>query len=101
MFTIDRIMRQGSWLDFGMFLENVMVAARGRGLDTCPQAAFTPLHRLIAAAATSPPPPAGPRGAPPPPAPRAGLGGGPPGARPPGESETPLAPGGEPVASFA
>ncbi len=47
MFTIDRIMRQGSWLDFGMFLENVMVAARGRGLDTCPQAAFTPFHRLI------------------------------------------------------
>jgi nitroreductase len=43
-------MRQGSWLDFGMFLENVMVAARGRGLDTCPQAAFTPFHRLIAEA---------------------------------------------------
>ena len=47
MFTIDRIMRQGSWLDFGMFLQNMMVAARGRGLDTCPQAAFTPFHRLI------------------------------------------------------
>jgi nitroreductase len=47
MFTVDRIMRQGSWLDFGMFLQNVMVAARGRGLDTCPQAAFTPFHRLI------------------------------------------------------
>jgi nitroreductase len=49
MFTIDRIMRQGSWLDYGMFLQNIMVAARGRGLDTCPQAAFTPFHRLIAA----------------------------------------------------
>ena len=24
-----------------------MVAARARGLDTCPQAAFTPFHRLI------------------------------------------------------
>ena len=24
-----------------------MVAARGRGLDTCPQAAFTPFHRII------------------------------------------------------
>ena len=47
MFTIDRIMRQGSWLDFGMFLQSVMVAARGHGLDTCPQAAFTPFHRLI------------------------------------------------------
>jgi nitroreductase len=47
MFTIERIMRQGSWLDFGMFLQNVMIAARGRGLDTCPQAAFTPFHRII------------------------------------------------------
>ena len=47
MFTIDRIMRQGSWLDFGMFLQSVMVAARARGLDTCPQAAFTPFHRII------------------------------------------------------
>jgi len=47
MFTIDRVMQQGSWLDFGMFLQSVMVAARGHGLDTCPQAAFTPFHRLI------------------------------------------------------
>ena len=54
MFTIDRIMRQGSWLDFGMFLQNVMVAARGRGLDTCPQAAFTPFHRLITEAIAIP-----------------------------------------------
>ena len=49
MFTIDRILRQGSWLDFGMFLQSVMVAARGRGLDTCPQAAFTPFHRIVQA----------------------------------------------------
>ena len=48
IFTIDRIMEQGSWLDFGMFLQNVMVAARARGLDTCPQAAFTQFHRVIA-----------------------------------------------------
>lgn len=48
IFTIDRILEQGSWLDYGMFLQNVMVAARGRGLDTCPQAAFTPFHRVIA-----------------------------------------------------
>jgi len=47
IFTIDRVMRQGSWLDYGMFLQNIMVAARARGLDTCPQAAFTPFHRLI------------------------------------------------------
>jgi len=47
MFTIDRLMQQGSWLDYGMFLQSIMVAARGRGLDTCPQAAFTPFHRII------------------------------------------------------
>jgi nitroreductase len=49
IFTIDRVMEQGSWLDYGMFLQNIMVAARARGLDTCPQAAFTQYHRLIAA----------------------------------------------------
>jgi nitroreductase len=49
IFTIDRVLEQGSWLDYGMFLQNIMVAARGRGLDTCPQAAFTQFHRIIAA----------------------------------------------------
>ncbi len=48
IFTIDRILRQGSWIDYGMFLENIMIAARGRGLDTCPQAAFIGFHRIIA-----------------------------------------------------
>ncbi len=48
IFSIDRVMQQGSWLDYGMFLQNIMVAARARGLDTCPQAAFTQFHRLIA-----------------------------------------------------
>jgi nitroreductase len=47
IFVIDRIMRQGSWLDYGMYLQNVMVAARARGLDTCPQAAFMQFHRII------------------------------------------------------
>ena len=48
IFTIDGVMQQGSWLDYGMFLQNVMVAARARGLDTCAQAAFTQFHRIIA-----------------------------------------------------
>jgi nitroreductase len=55
IFTIDRIMRQGSWLDYGMFLQNVMIAARARGLDTCPQAAFTHYHRIISAELELPP----------------------------------------------
>ena len=47
IFTIDRRLNKGSWIDHGMFLENIMIAARGRGLHTCPQAAFAPYHRLI------------------------------------------------------
>ena len=47
IFTIDRIMQQGSWFDYGMFVQTVMLAARARGLDTCPQAAFTQFHRII------------------------------------------------------
>ena len=38
VFTIDRDLEKGSWLDYGMFLQNIMIAARGHGLDTCPQA---------------------------------------------------------------
>ncbi|MFA7437066.1 nitroreductase [Castellaniella sp.] len=45
--TMDRDMEQGSWLDLGMFAQNIMIAARGLGLDTCPQAAFCRYHRLI------------------------------------------------------
>jgi nitroreductase len=48
LFTINRAMERGSWLDYGMFLQAIMTAARGRGLDTCPQAAFTQFHRVIA-----------------------------------------------------
>jgi nitroreductase len=48
IFSIDRVMQRGSWLDYGMFLQSLMVAARARGLHTCPQAAFTQWHRIIA-----------------------------------------------------
>ncbi|MFZ3037874.1 MAG: nitroreductase [Rugosibacter sp.] len=47
MFVIDRRLAMGSWLDFGMFLQNVMLAARARGLDTCPQAAWIDYHRIV------------------------------------------------------
>jgi nitroreductase len=46
-FTIDRELQVGSWLDYGMFLQNIMVAARGVGLHTCPQAAFANYHAVI------------------------------------------------------
>jgi nitroreductase len=47
VFTLHRALRYGSYLDLGMFLQNIMVAARGRGLDTCPQAAFMNWHAII------------------------------------------------------
>ena len=47
IFTIDRDMNWGSWLDYGMFLQNVMLAARGQGLETCPQAAFAGYHAIV------------------------------------------------------
>ena len=47
IFTIDRRLATGSWLDYGMFLQNVMTAARGRGLDTCAQAAWAHYHKAI------------------------------------------------------
>jgi nitroreductase len=47
MFTVDRGMGRGSLLDYGMFLENIMVAARGRGLHTCPQQAWNSFSRII------------------------------------------------------
>lgn len=46
-FAVDRNLELGSWLDCGMFIEAVMIAARAYGLHTCPQAAFTPFHRIV------------------------------------------------------
>ena len=46
-FAMDRDLELGSWLDNGMFIEAVMIAARAYGLHTCPQAAFTPFHRIV------------------------------------------------------
>lgn len=54
VFTIDRDLGHGSWLDYGMFLQNLMLAARARGLDTCPQAAFNKYHRIVASAIGAP-----------------------------------------------
>ena len=47
MFTIDPIMGRGSLLDYGMFIQNIMLAARARGLHTCPQAAWNGFHSII------------------------------------------------------
>jgi nitroreductase len=47
MFTMDRVLGRGSLMDYGMFLQNVMVAARARGLHTCPQAAWNGFAKII------------------------------------------------------
>lgn len=47
MFTLDRVMGRGSLVDYGMFLQNIMVAARARGLHTCPQAAWNGFGKII------------------------------------------------------
>ncbi|MDH4173927.1 MAG: nitroreductase [Betaproteobacteria bacterium] len=45
--TIERDLPVGAWLDTGMFLQNVMLAARAYGLDTCPQAAIGSAHPVL------------------------------------------------------
>jgi nitroreductase len=45
--TIDRRLQVGSWLDLGMFVQNVMIAAGARGLQTCPQETFSKYHIVL------------------------------------------------------
>ena len=47
IFTIDRDMGWMSWLDYGMFMQNISIAARGQDLHTCPQAAWAPYHDVV------------------------------------------------------
>lgn len=47
MFTVDPVMGRGSMFDYGMFVQNIMLAARARGLHTCPQAAWNHFHSII------------------------------------------------------
>ncbi len=47
IFTLDEDLEIGSWLDLGIFLGTLMIAARGRGLDTCPQAALANMHPVL------------------------------------------------------
>jgi len=47
VFTMDDVMERGTLLDYGMFLQNIMIAARARGLHTCPQAAWNSFAKII------------------------------------------------------
>lgn len=47
MFTVDRAMGRGSLVDYGAFLQSIMIAARGRGMHTCPQAAWNSFSSIV------------------------------------------------------
>jgi nitroreductase len=47
MFTMDRVMGRGSLIDYGMFLQTLMLAARALGLHTCPQAAWNNCAKIV------------------------------------------------------
>ena len=49
IFTINSSLTKHSWLDYGMFLQNFMLAAQARGLATCPQVSFVRYQSVIAA----------------------------------------------------
>jgi nitroreductase len=55
LFAIDRRLKPHSWIDLGLFAQNVMIAAKARGVDTCPQVSFAPFHDVIAAHLQMPP----------------------------------------------
>jgi nitroreductase len=48
IFTIDANLKKYSWLDYGLFLQTLMLSARARGLSTCPQVSFARFQTLIA-----------------------------------------------------
>jgi nitroreductase len=46
-FTMERRLLLGSWLDCGMFMQNVMILARAHGLETCAQQAWCEYGRIV------------------------------------------------------
>ncbi|MBF0264727.1 MAG: nitroreductase [Gammaproteobacteria bacterium] len=47
IFYMDGVMETGSFLDYGMFLQSVMLAATEQGLATCPQAALAEYPDIV------------------------------------------------------
>ena len=45
--TIEKDIGWMSWLDYGMFIQNICIAARAYDLDTCPQAAWGQMHNTL------------------------------------------------------
>ncbi|WP_108661382.1 nitroreductase [Acuticoccus kandeliae] len=47
IFCLDRGLGLGSYVDYGMYLQSLMIAARAEGLDTCPQAALANYPEIL------------------------------------------------------
>jgi nitroreductase len=47
MLTVDRDLGIGSWIDLGMFLQSLLIAAQGNSLQSCPQAIFARFHPVV------------------------------------------------------
>ena len=47
LFFMDSCMQKGSFMDYGMFLQSIMVAAVEQGLATCPQASLADYPEII------------------------------------------------------
>jgi nitroreductase len=47
LFFIDSSLAKGSYVDYGMFLQSLMLAAMEEGLATCPQAALAEYPQLV------------------------------------------------------
>jgi len=45
--TTESYLGQGNWADVGMYIQSIMLAAKGLGLETCPQAAWVPYQETI------------------------------------------------------
>ena len=47
LFFIDKSLETGSYMDYGMFLQNIMLLAEEQGLATCPQGALGEFPSII------------------------------------------------------
>ena len=47
MLTVDRDLEIGSWLDLGAFVQTLLIATQGHGLESCPQAIFARFHQVV------------------------------------------------------
>lgn len=47
IFTMDRKLEWASFICYGCFLQNIMLAAKARGLDTCAQQIWSLQHPML------------------------------------------------------